>query len=600
MAKISGLPTTDKLTGAEHLPIVQGDATKRVTMAAFRDLITPFLQYWYKGDKGDTGAAANTFSSLSRLKGADPVAFPSAILADGKRPPIPYAFVTGDFTGKADDLDVVELEQVPLSQGALLRGDATTIRDAARASLLVAAGGAGLIGYGGADVGRSMARTLAFYGVAHDSLADQTAVINAALAQAKADKVTTLLGHPQGIYNHNGEINIDGLTLDGQGCCFYATSSDHSALRVAGTGTGLRNVRAVGTATARGSQLGTCGLVVTASDFAIENVELIGDGAPKGFAGAGAFFFGARRGVIRNMKVADTHADGIHVTYGSKDLLFYGCSVARSGDDGFAVVSYRGDNIVCASIHTDSLLIHQPASRALSIVGGIDIKHYRPRLHQSSAAAIYVQSEASYDTYGVRDWCIRDFLAIGCVTGQGLDADFLQPVILIEGRDGVAPSAEGDVPLDVVDGFLSGRVFGVGARASAGLTSHSLYIRRLRYEVRLEEIVGAQAGIGALLGGEDCSGWLAVSGCNGNPFILSSTMTGHHYYERILGTKTRLQNPGNANQIHGDGANNFKSLRFDLVQFKDAPGQAIGGDFARASTSWRMFDFNGAVTAPLT
>lgn len=600
MAKISGLPTTDKLTGAEHLPIVQGDATKRVTMAAFRDLITPFLQYWYKGDKGDTGAAANTFSSLSRLKGADPVAFPSAILADGKRPPIPYAFVTGDFTGKADDLDVVELEQVPLSQGALLRGDATTIRDAARASLLGSATGATLVGYGGADVSRSISRTLAYYGVAHDSAADQTGVINAALAQAKADKVTTLLGHPQAIYRHAGEIVIDGLTFDGQGCAFYATTADHGAVRIDGAGTGVRNMRAIGTATARGNQLGTCGLVITASDFTLENIEVLGDGGTKGFAGAGAFFFGAQRGVVRNLHVADSHADGIHVTYGSRNLLFYGCAVLRSGDDGFAVVSYRGDNVVCASIHTDGLLITEAASRAISIVGGVDIKHYRPRLHASSAAAIYVQSETSYDTYGVRDWCIRDFLAVGCVTGKGLDPDFLQAVILVDGRDGVGQSAEGDVTLDVVDGNISGRVRGVGARASAGMITHSRYVRRLRYDVRLEEIVGPNAGFGALLGGQDCCGSVAVSGCNGNPFILSSTMTGHHYYERISGVKTRLLSPSNPNQIHGDGANNFKSLRFDVVQFEDAPGTAIGGDFARSLTNWRVFDFNGSQAAPLT
>jgi len=44
MAKITALAIADQLTGDEHLPIVQGLATKRVTMRAFRDLITPFLQ----------------------------------------------------------------------------------------------------------------------------------------------------------------------------------------------------------------------------------------------------------------------------------------------------------------------------------------------------------------------------------------------------------------------------------------------------------------------------------------------------------------------------------------------------------------------------
>ena len=49
MAKITALPETDALTGDEFLPIVQGRETKRTTMTAFRALITPFLQNWYKG-----------------------------------------------------------------------------------------------------------------------------------------------------------------------------------------------------------------------------------------------------------------------------------------------------------------------------------------------------------------------------------------------------------------------------------------------------------------------------------------------------------------------------------------------------------------------
>ena len=72
MAKITALDIAEELTGDEHLPIVQGVATKRVTMGAFRDLITPFLQYWYKGDRGFTGAANNTYTSYAELQASDP------------------------------------------------------------------------------------------------------------------------------------------------------------------------------------------------------------------------------------------------------------------------------------------------------------------------------------------------------------------------------------------------------------------------------------------------------------------------------------------------------------------------------------------------
>ncbi len=127
MAKITALPETDALTGDEFLPIVQGRETKRTTMTAFRALITPFLQNWYKGDRGDVGEAANTFESLVRLKGLDPVVYPSAILADGLEPPRPYAFVRGDYTGAANDDDIVALDGTPLAEGALVAQSAASL-----------------------------------------------------------------------------------------------------------------------------------------------------------------------------------------------------------------------------------------------------------------------------------------------------------------------------------------------------------------------------------------------------------------------------------------------------------------------------------------
>ncbi|MFN3675419.1 MAG: hypothetical protein ACK4TC_05515 [Sphingomonas pseudosanguinis] len=131
MAKISGLPTTDKLTGAEYLPIVQGNATKRATMAALRDLITPFLQYWYKGDKGDTGAANSTYTTKAALVSA-PITHGSYIFAppNGEENGLaagPFFFRSGDYRGLVDDRIIVALTGVPLDVGALVRQDAESL-----------------------------------------------------------------------------------------------------------------------------------------------------------------------------------------------------------------------------------------------------------------------------------------------------------------------------------------------------------------------------------------------------------------------------------------------------------------------------------------
>lgn len=125
MAKITALDIADRLTGEEFLPIVQGPATKRVTMSAFRSLITPFLQYWYKGDRGDTGPANSTYPDIEALKAADHTNLSFTLITDDG--PVDYIYVENDFTSKADDINVIELDAVAISQGALIRETSAAI-----------------------------------------------------------------------------------------------------------------------------------------------------------------------------------------------------------------------------------------------------------------------------------------------------------------------------------------------------------------------------------------------------------------------------------------------------------------------------------------
>ena len=115
MAKITALEQAEALTGAEFLPIVQGPDTKRVSMGAFRDLITPFLQYWYKGERGLSGASNNTRADLARLKDADPVDLTS--LYDGAL----WTWEEGNFNGLADNHFITASDHVPVTQGAWKR-----------------------------------------------------------------------------------------------------------------------------------------------------------------------------------------------------------------------------------------------------------------------------------------------------------------------------------------------------------------------------------------------------------------------------------------------------------------------------------------------
>lgn len=77
------------------------------------------------GDTGDVGASDATFSTLAALKAINPSVYPSPRLAassgsDGGYVNGPFTYQTGNFTGRTD---VVQVDGVPLTTGALVRTD---------------------------------------------------------------------------------------------------------------------------------------------------------------------------------------------------------------------------------------------------------------------------------------------------------------------------------------------------------------------------------------------------------------------------------------------------------------------------------------------
>jgi hypothetical protein len=68
-----------------------------------------------KGDKGDPGPAGNVAETLAQLKAAS--TFNVAMIYDGSV----FNWTLGDFTGQADDLNIVQGDGVPLTTGAWVR-----------------------------------------------------------------------------------------------------------------------------------------------------------------------------------------------------------------------------------------------------------------------------------------------------------------------------------------------------------------------------------------------------------------------------------------------------------------------------------------------
>ena len=124
MAKITDLAAVDAITGDEFLPIVQRGATKRATMSALRALIVPFLQAWYKGDKGDPGAAGNVAATIDQLRSAPTTASTMIAAYDGTGSTMTWT--EGDFTAAAAayPAEYVGSTHAPLSTGAWVRQNA--------------------------------------------------------------------------------------------------------------------------------------------------------------------------------------------------------------------------------------------------------------------------------------------------------------------------------------------------------------------------------------------------------------------------------------------------------------------------------------------
>ena len=129
----------------------------------------------------------------------------------------------------------------------------------------------------------------------------------------------------------------------------------------------------------------------------VRDVSVDGSAAAGVYVGGGTSNF-----LLERVRVANTRADGIHMTQGAHDGRVVAPLVQNVGDDGVAVVSYAPDGPACARIEIDSPVVDgSSGGRGVSVVGGQSITYRDIDIRRTYGAGVYIAAEGSFDTSSV-------------------------------------------------------------------------------------------------------------------------------------------------------------------------------------------------------
>ncbi|WP_288806599.1 right-handed parallel beta-helix repeat-containing protein [uncultured Novosphingobium sp.] len=304
-------------------------------------------------------------------------------------------------------------------------------------------------------------RTLKQMGVNYASTADQWAKLQNALTIASEDGLN-LIAEPHSVYKHEGVLLFDGIELDGQGCELQALDPAYARIRATGVRPILRNLKKTSPNTV--SRIGAYSsigvLAQDATDLLLQNI-IIDGGASSGILLDNVDGFHTSNTLVRNTK-----ADAFHCTNTTKNGNVFGHVAINPGDDGFAVVSYNGDDI-CENIRVFGPRIRNGTARGLTVVGGRNVWFVVPDVDTTDCAGIYFSSESSYGTFGVRDCGVIG----GSVKNACQRVGISQGAIHANGRAGSLTQPNGETLTNTVENIeiIGTKVRGAGAGLRAGV-----------------------------------------------------------------------------------------------------------------------------------
>lgn len=233
------------------------------------------------------------------------------------------------------------------------------------------------------------------YGAVGDGITDDTTALQTAFNATTPSKPLII---PDGkIFKHTKILTIKNpnITIGGSGTLLAATEAQSSVV-ITANNVMLRDVTLTTPSTTKRwlayEQMKLRLANVTGAK--IHNIKI------EGSAAAGVYVGGSSHFTFTKTQIANTRADGFHITESSHSGTLLDTTVTNPGDDGVAVVSYKAGNVAPVQniTITNPKLLNQKWGRAFSVVGGKNITWNNIYAEKSNAASIYISSEKEYDT----------------------------------------------------------------------------------------------------------------------------------------------------------------------------------------------------------
>ncbi|MCC8396829.1 right-handed parallel beta-helix repeat-containing protein [Paraburkholderia sp. MMS20-SJTR3] len=210
----------------------------------------------------------------------------------------------------------------------------------------------------------------------------------------------------QYVVTHSLAVKNPQVVISGYGATLIATTVNDQTIVMSGSNSTLAGLTLIGAGSTRLATPSSTKVEVTGTGVQVLDITI------RGGASAGIFVFGGNDIAIVGNRVQDTLADGIHTTYGSRNVLVQGNTVSGTGDDMISVVSYQGDGALSSNILiAGNTLSGNYWGRGISVVGGSDVTITGNTVQGvQKAAGVLISQEDSWQTYNATNAVITNNL----------------------------------------------------------------------------------------------------------------------------------------------------------------------------------------------